>query len=141
MLVNLAGGSFLSYWGNILAKVLIGVNLVQLAKPFDCDTRSSSLVTVPCAKTLLCRRYSWSPSHCISEAICFQWRSNISSDAHQNAFWYSRPLIIRTSLIRTLDYLNYQITDIHSICGMHQIELASTPIDNILLHLSEYSVI
>ena len=37
MLVNLAGDSFLSYWGNILAgapKVLIGVNLVQA---FDCD--------------------------------------------------------------------------------------------------------
>ena len=45
MLVNLAGGSFLSYWGKILAgasKVLIGVNLVQLAQPFDRDTRSSS---------------------------------------------------------------------------------------------------
>ena len=55
-------------------KVLIGVNLVQLAQPFDRDTRSSvvvvvvsysagrrsslsSLVTVPCAKTLLCRYY------------------------------------------------------------------------------------
>ena len=34
-------------------KVLIGVNLVQA---FDRDTwSSSSLVTVPCAKTLLCR--------------------------------------------------------------------------------------
>ena len=45
MLVNLAGGSFWSYWGKILAgasKVLIGVNLVQLAQPFDRDTRSSS---------------------------------------------------------------------------------------------------
>ena len=44
MLVNLAGGSFLSYWGNILAgalKVLIGVNLVQLAQPFDRDTLSA----------------------------------------------------------------------------------------------------
>ena len=44
MLVNLAGGSFLSYWGKILAgalKVLIGVNLVQLAQPFDRDTRWS----------------------------------------------------------------------------------------------------
>ena len=28
---------------------------------------------------------------------------------------YSRPLIIRTSLIRILDYPNYQINDIHSI--------------------------
>ena len=37
-------------------KVLIGVNLVQLAQPFDRDTRSSVVVvTVPCAKTLLCR--------------------------------------------------------------------------------------
>ena len=48
MLVNLAGGSFLSYWGKILAgalKVLIGVNLVQLAQPFDRDTWSSSLVS------------------------------------------------------------------------------------------------
>ena len=50
---------------------------------------------------------------------------------------YSRPSIIRTSLIRTLDYPNYQINDIHSICGVHQIELTSP----ILLHLSEYSVI
>ena len=33
-------------------KVLIGVNLVQA---FDLDTRSLSLVTVQCAKTLLCR--------------------------------------------------------------------------------------
>ena len=44
MLVNLAGGSFLSYWGNILAgalKVLIGVNLVQA---FDRDTRLSLLL-------------------------------------------------------------------------------------------------
>ena len=40
----MAGGSFLSYWGNILAKVLIGVNLVQLAKPFDRDTRSLVVV-------------------------------------------------------------------------------------------------
>ena len=53
---------------------------------------------------------------------------------------YSRPSIIRTSLIRTLDYPNYQINDIHSICGVHQIELTS-PIEIILLHLSEYSVI
>ena len=51
---------------------------------------------------------------------------------------YSRPSIIRTSLIRTLDYPNYQINDIHSICGVHQIELTS-PIEIILLHLSEYS--
>ena len=35
---------------------------------------------------------------------------------------------------------NYQINDIHSICGVHQIELTS-PIEIILLHLSEYSVI
>ena len=35
------------------------------------------------------------------------------------------PSIIRTSLIRTLDYPNYQINDIHSICGMHQMELTS----------------
>ena len=49
MLVNLAGGSFWSYWGKILAgasKVLIGVNLVQLAQPFDRDTRSSSSVVI-----------------------------------------------------------------------------------------------
>ena len=39
-------------------KVLIGVNLVQLAQPFDRDTRSTVVVvTVPCAKTLLCRSY------------------------------------------------------------------------------------
>ena len=50
------------------------------------------------------------------------------------------PSIIRTSLIRTLDYPNYQINDIHSICGVHQMELTS-PIEIILLHLSEYSVI
>ena len=54
---------------------------------------------------------------------------------------YSRPSIIRTSLIRTLNYPNYQINDIHSIYGVHQIELTSPPIENILLHLSEYSVI
>ena len=44
MLVNLAGGT---YWGNILAgalKVLIGVNLVQLAQPFDRDTQWSVLI-------------------------------------------------------------------------------------------------
>ena len=49
MLVNLAGGSLWSYWGKILAgasKVLIGVNLVQLAQPFDRDTRWSSSVVV-----------------------------------------------------------------------------------------------
>ena len=50
------------------------------------------------------------------------------------------PSIIRTSLIRTLDYPNYQINDIHSICGVHQMELTS-PIEIILLHLSEYSLI
>ena len=50
------------------------------------------------------------------------------------------PSIIRTSLIRTLDYPNYQINDIYSICGVHQIELTS-PIEIILLHLSKYSVI
>ena len=54
---------------------------------------------------------------------------------------YSRPSIIRTSLIRTLDYPNYQINDIHSICGVHQIEHISPPIENILFHISEYSVI
>ena len=46
----------------------------------------------------------------------------------------------QTSLIRTLDYSNYQINYVHSICGVHQIELTSLPIENILLHLSEYSV-
>ena len=45
---------------------------------------------------------------------------------------YSTPSIIRTSLIRTLDYPNYQINDIHSICGVHQIEITSPPIENIL---------
>ena len=54
---------------------------------------------------------------------------------------YSRPSIIQTSLIRTLDYPNYQINDIHSICGVHQINLTSPPIENIVLHLSKYSVI
>ena len=56
------------------------------------------------------------------------------------AVLYSRPSIIRTSLIRTLDYPNYQINDIHSICGVHQTELTSPPIENTLLHFSEYSV-
>ena len=46
-----------------------------------------------------------------------------------------------TCVLWTLDYPVYQINDIHSICGVHQIELTSPPIENILLHLSEYSVI
>ena len=57
MLVNLAGGSFQSYWGNILAgapKVLIGVNLVQLAKPFDRDTHCKNS-SVTCTPNLLHR--------------------------------------------------------------------------------------
>ena len=41
---------------------------------------------------------------------------------------YSRPSIIQTSLIRTLDYPNYQINDIRSICGVHQIELTAPPL-------------
>ena len=55
--------------------------------------------------------------------------------------FYSRPSIIQTSLIQTLDDLNYQINDAHSICGVHQIEHTSPPIENILPHLPEYSVI
>ena len=38
---------------------------------------------------------------------------------------YSRPSIIRTSLIRTFDY---QINDIHSIVDVNQIELISPPL-------------
>ena len=61
-------------------------------------------------------------------------------------YWYGDVLCVslvrysRPSIIRTLDYPNYQINDIHSMCGVHQIELTS-PIEIILLHLSEYSVI
>ena len=84
---------------------------------------------------------------------CITWFSDIelgiSSKMHLGMYpcsgeshcKYSRPSIIRTSLIRTLDCPNYQINDIHSICVGHQIELTYLPIENILLHLSEYSVI
>ena len=50
----------------------------------------------------------------------------------KNNVLYSSPSIIRTSLIQTLDYPNYQINDIHSICGVHQIEVTSPPIENII---------
>ena len=61
-------------------------------------------------------------------------------------YWYGDVLCV--SLVRysrpldypNLTYPNYQINDIYSICGVHQIELTS-PIEIILLHLSEYSVI
>ena len=41
-------------------------------------------------------------------------------------------VLSRPSIIRTTN---------HSICGVHQIELISPLIENVLLHLSEYSVI
>ena len=80
-------------------------------------------------------RYWYDDVLCVS-LVCY-WYGDVLC---VSLMCYSRPSIIRTSLIRTLDYPNYQINDIHSICGVHQIELTS-PIEIILLHLSEYSVI
>ena len=48
------------------------------------------------------------------------------------------PRLSKPSIIRTLDNPNYQVNDVRDV---HQIELSSPLIENILLHLSNYSVI